>query len=188
MVIEVMKMVKVYIGINIPSAVTLVIVEQDLILKGEADIGLRPDTLPYITEVDVENCWVYRFLLVLLTKNSMMTRDLDIGLIPATLPPITQVGVVYILGHSFYSRPVEKSAYCDERVDISGGNGSRGFRSQETSHYYFHNHVESVYGDVRGEDRYQTSQSYSHNPGDRGILLGLTVAFITVKNIFIIMK
>ena len=68
--------------------------EQELILTGEGDKGLRPGTLPPITRVDVVDFRFFLFLLVLLTKMFMVMRYLDMGFIPATITPITQVGMV----------------------------------------------------------------------------------------------
>ena len=56
---------------------------------------LRPSTIPPINQVGVVDCWVYHFLLMMLTKMFMVMREVDVCLRPATLPSITQVGVVY---------------------------------------------------------------------------------------------
>ena len=100
-------------------------------------------------------------------------------------------------GFSFYPYPFDENVHGDERVgysghekergDINGDNGDeggdirgdygrRGLRSQETSHYSFQNSGEKFDGDGRGGYRSQTSHSSSHNPGDRIILLCLSVA------------
>ena len=71
--------------------------EQELILTGEGDKGLRPGTLPPTTRVDVVDFRFFLFLFVLLTKMFMVMRYLDMGFIPgipATITPITQVGMV----------------------------------------------------------------------------------------------
>ena len=63
------------IGLKRPSTIPLEIVEQELILKGEAYIGLRPATLPPITQVAMVDFWFSLFLLVLLTKMFMVIRE-----------------------------------------------------------------------------------------------------------------
>ena len=49
-------LVEVDIGHKIPSTLPLAIVEQYLMLNGEADIGIRTATLPPITQVTVVYC------------------------------------------------------------------------------------------------------------------------------------
>ena len=47
-------------------------------LMVEVDIGLRPATLPPITQMDMIDCRVYQFLLVLLMKMFMKMREYNI--------------------------------------------------------------------------------------------------------------
>ena len=67
---------------------------KEFMFTGEVDIGLISATLYPITQVDVVDCWVYHFLLVMSKKRFMVMREVDICIIPDTIPPITQVGVV----------------------------------------------------------------------------------------------
>ena len=53
MVIKVLKMLEVDIVIKIPDNIPPVIVDQELLLKGEVDISLIPATLPPITQVTI---------------------------------------------------------------------------------------------------------------------------------------
>ena len=92
-VINVVTMGEANMGHKRPANLTLSIVEQVFMVMVEVDIGLRPATLPYTTQVDVVDCWFYNFLLVLLKKMFMVTRKVGIGIRPSTLPPIIQVGV-----------------------------------------------------------------------------------------------
>ena len=97
-------------------------------------------------------------------------------------------------GLSFSYLPVDKKFHGDnivgysgngnERGDISGEYGRRGFRSQEISHSSFHNHGEIIDGDGRGGYRSQTSDCYSHNPGGSGRFLCLSLAYNRVNGIF----
>ena len=64
-------------------------------LAVEVYIGIITATIPPITQVAVVDCWLYNFLLVLLTKMFMVMRELEIGLRPATINPITQAEAVY---------------------------------------------------------------------------------------------
>ena len=50
----------------------------------------------------------------------------------------------------------------------SGDNGRGGYRCQEISHYSYHNRGTIFDVDGRGEYRYHTRHSYSHNPGVYG--------------------
>ena len=68
MVIKVVTMVEVVIFIKIPDTITLKIVDQELILTGEVNIGLIPTTITCTTQVVVVDCWVSQFILVLLTN------------------------------------------------------------------------------------------------------------------------
>ena len=52
-VIIVVMLVKVDVGYKRPNTLPLSIVDKELMLKGELDIGLIPDTLPPITQVIV---------------------------------------------------------------------------------------------------------------------------------------
>ena len=51
-----MLILEVEIGLNIPATLPLAIVEQNLMLKGEVDIGLRQANLPTITQVAMVYC------------------------------------------------------------------------------------------------------------------------------------
>ena len=64
----------------------------------------------------------------------------------------------------------------NDRVYISLDNERGGFRSQDTSLYSSLNCGEIVDGDCRGGLRYHTRHSSSHNPGNHGRLLRLSVA------------
>ena len=55
-VIIVMMLVEVDIGHKRPATLPLAIVEQELIMKGEADIGIILATLPPITQVTMIYC------------------------------------------------------------------------------------------------------------------------------------
>ena len=79
------------------------------------------------------------------------------------------------LGLFVDSRPVQKIVRGDERGGCTGYYGRGGLSSQDTSHYCFHNHVESFDGDVRDGHRSHTIHSPSHNTGWIGIFLGFSV-------------
>ena len=49
-------MVEVELGLNRPTTLPFTIVDKDLMLKGEVDIGLIPDTLPTTTQLAVVYC------------------------------------------------------------------------------------------------------------------------------------
>ena len=68
-----------------------------------------------------------------------------------------------MLGFSVDSLPVYGIIHGNKRGDLSGGNGRGGFRYQETIHYYFISHEESVDGDGKGGYRYHTRHYTSHN-------------------------
>ena len=72
-------MLEVQLCIKRPAIIPLTIMEQELMLTGEVDIGIRPATLPPIDQVAVENVLVDKFLLVLLTKLFMVMRYYDIA-------------------------------------------------------------------------------------------------------------
>ena len=72
--IKVVKIAEGDICLKITAIITLKIVDQELMLTGEVNIGLIPATLPPITQVAMVDCWVYRFLLVLLMKILMKIR------------------------------------------------------------------------------------------------------------------
>ena len=76
--IKVVTVLEVDIGLKRPSTIPLVTVEKYLMLTGDVDIGLRPSTLPPITQVSEADCQVYNCLLVLLTKMLINIRDWDI--------------------------------------------------------------------------------------------------------------
>ena len=63
----------------------------------------------------------------------------------------------------------------NERCDSMGDGGRRGSMSQEISHSYFQNYGESVDGDGRSLNRYQTSPSPYHHSGELGRSLFLIV-------------
>ena len=111
----------------------------------------------------------------------MSMKGLDRGLTPATLPPINQVSVVYFWVALLLHILLTKSVGGDERGDISGDDGGQGFSSQDTSQYSFHYRGESVGVGVIGGNISHTRHSFSHNPGCRGRLLGLSVAFFPVR-------
>ena len=93
MVIKLVIMEEVGIDIKRPATITLAIVEKVLIVMGEVDIGLRTATLPPITQLDVVDCWVSHFLLVLLTKMFTLMIEVGIGLRPDNITTINQVGL-----------------------------------------------------------------------------------------------
>ena len=66
----------------------------------------------------------------------------------------------------------------------SGDDGRVGYMSQDTSHSFYFNFVSSVYVDGGGVYRSQTSQFTSHNPGGRGIFLGLSFSSCTIDEKF----
>ena len=66
--IKVLTMVEMDIGLKIPATTPLVIMYQEFMLMEEADIVIRPATLPPINLVAAVDCRVSNFLLVLLTK------------------------------------------------------------------------------------------------------------------------
>ena len=73
--IKVVTVLEVDIGIKRPYTIPLVTVEKYLMLTGDVDIGLRPSTLPPITQVSEADCQVYHCILVLLTKMLINMRD-----------------------------------------------------------------------------------------------------------------
>ena len=60
--------VEVGIGLNIPATLPVRIVDQESMLTGEVDIGLRPSTLSPITQMAVVYFVFHQFLLFLLAK------------------------------------------------------------------------------------------------------------------------
>ena len=92
-------------------------------------------------------------------------------------------GCSRLLGLSVASRSVEKVIHGDDRGDISFDDGRRGFRSQETSYYYFQNRRESVDVEGRCGDRSQTTPSPYHNTYGHGRLLGLSIDYCPVQKI-----
>ena len=52
----VVMLVELDLGHNIPATIPITILEQELMLKGEVDIGLIPATLPLITQLNVVYC------------------------------------------------------------------------------------------------------------------------------------
>ena len=71
-------MVEVDIGIKRTATLTFEIVEKYLMLMGEEDMGLIPATIPPTYQVAMLDCWVYQFLIVLLTIIFMDIREFDI--------------------------------------------------------------------------------------------------------------
>ena len=69
--IKVVKIAEGDICLKITAIITLKIVDQELMLTGEVNIGLIPATLPPITQVIVVDFRVSNFLLILLTKMFM---------------------------------------------------------------------------------------------------------------------
>ena len=67
-VIKVVTMEELDICIKRPATIYLAIVEQVLVVMVEVDIGLRPATLPPITQVDVVDCCVNLLLNFMLRK------------------------------------------------------------------------------------------------------------------------
>ena len=152
----------------------------------EVDIGLITDNLPPTTQVVMVDCSVYHFTLDLVTKISMVIIEVHIGLKNSHTSHYLfhhTYGHGRFLCYSVASCPVEKSVYGDKRGDINDDYVRRGFSYQDTIHSYFHNLVESVHGDGRGGERYQTSHYPSHNPGGSGVLLGLSVTSCPVHEI-----
>ena len=110
-------------------------------------------------------------LLTIMDKVLMFMGYVYKGLRPVTLIPINQVTKVYFCVYLLIL-VVLKKTHCDERFNSSGNDGRRGFRSQETSHSYLQNKLESVEDDGRGVYRSQTRLYTYHNQGGIGILLG----------------
>ena len=94
------------------------------------------------------DCWVYNFILVLLTKYYEY----------------------YIVGYSGnrYDRGDMSDNYVDNKGDISDDDCIHGFSYQDTSHSSSLNCAETFYGDWIGEHRSQTRPYSSHNPGYHG--------------------
>ena len=68
-------MTDIYSGLKIPDTLPFSIVDKVLIVIGELDIGLRPATLPPVTQVTVVYCWASRFILVLLINFFIKMRE-----------------------------------------------------------------------------------------------------------------
>ena len=113
-------------------------------------------------------------------------------------------GCVSFSGFSFSFRFVENISFGDERLgynvhgdkrgdiggengddrgDISGDVGISVLGSQDTSHYYFQNCVQTVDSEKIGESRSQTNHSSSHNLCDLGRLFCLYVDYRCVHKI-----
>ena len=75
MVIKVVTMVEVDIGLKRSATIPIAVVDQELMLMEEVGISLIPATIPPINQVDVADCRVYHFILVLLIKNFMNMRE-----------------------------------------------------------------------------------------------------------------
>ena len=58
-------MVEVELGLNRPTTLPFTIVDKDLMLKGEVDIGLIPATITRAYQEVVLACWFYHLLIVL---------------------------------------------------------------------------------------------------------------------------
>ena len=71
-------MVDMDIVIKISETLPPKIVEQELMLTGEVDIGIRPETLPLITHVAVVYCSVSHYIIVILTTMFMVVIEYDI--------------------------------------------------------------------------------------------------------------
>ena len=74
-VIELVMMIEVGIFLNRPSTTHLSIVEKKLMLTVYVDIGIRPATIPPITQVAVVYFHASHFLIILLTKKVMVMRE-----------------------------------------------------------------------------------------------------------------
>ena len=61
-------MTDIYSGLKIPDTLPFAIVDKVLIVIGELDIGLRPATLPPITQVTMVDCCDYLLILILFMK------------------------------------------------------------------------------------------------------------------------
>ena len=72
------KMLGVDLCINILDTIIITIVEQELILTGDMDIGIISYNPNSITKVDVADFLFYQFLIVLLMIMFMKTRDYNI--------------------------------------------------------------------------------------------------------------
>ena len=70
---------EVQLGIKRPAIIPITILEQELVLTIEVDIGIIPATLPPIDQVAVANVLVDKFLLVLLAKLFIVMRYYDIA-------------------------------------------------------------------------------------------------------------
>ena len=85
LVIAERMLVEVYLGHNRTDTLPLEIGELELMLKGEVDIGLRPTTLPPITNVTVVNGRPHQYiLLVAMGELGICTRL-------APLPPKEEI-------------------------------------------------------------------------------------------------
>ena len=69
------------LGHKIPATLPLVIRKQELIFKGEVDIGLRPTNIPPITNVKVVDCCIFQEILL------VVMGELYICPRPATITP-----------------------------------------------------------------------------------------------------
>ena len=74
-VVSVVMMEDVYLGLKIPDNVILTMVNKLLMVMGYLDTGLRPATIPIITQVAVVDCWVYILFLFLFTIFLMITKE-----------------------------------------------------------------------------------------------------------------
>ena len=63
-VIKVFKMADVYLGLKILDTLPLKIWKKLLMVIENLDIGYRPDTLAYITHVNMVDCFIYLLIIV----------------------------------------------------------------------------------------------------------------------------
>ena len=66
--IVVVTMLEVYKGIKRLATTIYIIVDQELMLTGEVYKVIRTATIIPITHVAILYCWVYQFLIILLSK------------------------------------------------------------------------------------------------------------------------
>ena len=156
-------MVEVELGLKRPAIIPLIIVDQELVLTVEVDIGIRPATLTPIEQVAVVNCLVENFLLVLLTKLFMVMRYYDI----AAMAPRGVISVAMMV--KWMGNRSRDDGY--KRCDIIVDNGRLGSRSKENSHssYRIWRKLFMVIGEVDICPRPATL------PCDHGILLHISI-------------
>ena len=74
-------LIEVDLGHKIPATITIAIMEQELTLKVEVDIGIKPATITPITKVKVVDCLLYQEIML------VVMGELDISPRPSTIPP-----------------------------------------------------------------------------------------------------